>query len=91
MNATNGIELILGIGAVIAMAYRVGQVEAKIYKNLDAGFDVLLERSRTLEKDLAIHTAKCAEKDESVKFLFHQLDSKIDHKFTRLHDGQRQV
>ncbi len=79
----NNLDIILGLVALIAVAYRVFQVEAAIYDAIEDLKQFLLNRIATNEISLSVHIAIYQERKEQVDYLIHALDQKIDHKSNR--------
>jgi hypothetical protein len=79
----NNLDIILGIAALVAVVYRVFQVEAAIYDAIEDLKQALINRIATNEISLSIHIAIYQERKEQIDYLTHALDQKIDHKASR--------
>lgn len=80
------LDIILGIGALIAIIYRAFQIETKIYDTIDNLKDSLNNRINSFERSLGLHIAIYSERKEQVDYFLHALDEKIDHKSNRFID-----
>jgi len=85
------LDIILGIGALIAITYRVFQVETKIYNAIGNLKDSFYDRINSFERSLGLHIAIYSERKEQVDYFLHALDEKIDHKFNRLTDEIKEL
>jgi hypothetical protein len=80
----NNLDIILGLAALVAVVYRVFQVEAAIYDAIEDLKQSLINRIATNETSFSVHVAIYQERKEQVDYLMHALDEKIDHKVNRL-------
>jgi len=85
------LDIILGIGALIAITYRAFQIETKVYGKIDDLKESLNNRINSLERSLGLHIAIYSERKEQVDYFLHALDEKIDHKFNRLIDEIKEL
>ncbi|MBW4572735.1 MAG: hypothetical protein KME31_33605 [Tolypothrix carrinoi HA7290-LM1] len=74
------VDILVGLTALIAVIYRVFQIEAAIYNAIDDLKDLLSNRISSLEHSFAVHVAIYAERKEQVDYLLHANEEKIDHK-----------
>ena len=81
----------MGLAALVAVVYRVFQVEAAIYDAIENLKQSLINRIATNELSFGVHVAIYAERKEQVDYLLHALEEKIDHKFNRLFDEIKQL
>ena len=79
----NNLDIILGLAAIIAIAYRVFQVEAAIYDAIENLKQLLNNRIAANEFSLGLHVAIYAERKEQINYLIHALEEKVDHKASR--------
>lgn len=87
----NHIDIILGLAALIAIAYRVFQIEAAIYDAIENLKESINDRINLLERSFALHVAIYAERKEQVDYLLHANEEKIDHKSGRLWDEIKEL
>lgn len=87
----NNLDIILGIAALVAVVYRVFQVEARIYDAIDELNKSLLLRIAENEFNFGVHVAAYAERKERVDYLIHANEEKIDHKANRLLDEIKEL
>lgn len=87
----DSIQILLGITALIGIAYRVFQVEKAIYDNIKALKELLVNQISETERDFAIHAALYQERTKHVDYLLHGLEEKIDHKFNRLFEEFKEM
>jgi hypothetical protein len=80
----NNLDIILALAALVAVVYRVFQVEAGIYDAIEDLKHSLINRITTNETSFSVHVAIYQERKEQVDYLIHALDEKIDHKVNRL-------
>ncbi|MBW4556414.1 MAG: hypothetical protein KME59_10820 [Trichormus sp. ATA11-4-KO1] len=76
----DGLQIILALAAVITLVFRLAQLEANI-------------QNRITEVDNRMKLALSEYKGhkEMVDYQLHGLNEKIDHKFKRLHDAQKEI
>jgi len=80
----NNLDIILGLAALVAVVYRVFQVEAAIDDAIEDLKHNLITRITANETSFSVHVAIYQERKEQVDYLIHALDEKIDHKANRL-------
>jgi len=78
------IDIAVGLTALIAIIYRVFQIEAAIYNAIEDLKESVNNRINALEHSFAVHVAIYAERKEQVDYFLHANDEKIDHKANRL-------
>jgi hypothetical protein len=87
----NYLDIILGLAALVAVVYRVFQVEAAIYDAIDELNKSLIKRIAENEFNFGVHVQTYAERFERVDYLLHALEEKIDHKANRLFDEIKEL
>lgn len=87
----NNLDIILGFAALVAVVYRVFQVEARIYDTIDELHKSLSKRIAENEFNFGVHVAAYAERKERVDYLIHANEEKIDHKANRLFDEIKEI
>ncbi|GAX42440.1 hypothetical protein NIES4075_34410 [Tolypothrix sp. NIES-4075] len=78
------IDILVGLTALIAVLYRVFQIEAAIYDAIDNSERRVSDRINSLERSFALHVAIYAERKEQVDYLLHANEEQIDHVKIRL-------
>lgn len=80
----NHLDILVGLAALIAVAYRVFQIESAIYNAIDDLEKRVSERINFLERSFALHVAIYAERKEQVDYLLHANEEQINHVKIRL-------
>lgn len=80
----NHLDIILGLTALIALVYRVFQIEAKIYDTIEDLKEAVNNKINSLERSFALHVAIYAERKEQVDYLLHANEEQINHVKIRL-------
>lgn len=78
------VDILVGLTALIAVAYRVFQIESAIYNAIDDLEKRANDRINSLERSFALHVAIYAERKEQVDYLLHANEEQINHVKIRL-------
>jgi hypothetical protein len=78
------VDILVGLTALIAVLYRVFQIEAAIYDAIDDSEKRVSDRINSFERSLALHVAIYAERKEQVDYLLHANQEQINHVKNRL-------
>ncbi|HIK27962.1 MAG: hypothetical protein N3E45_17145 [Oscillatoriaceae bacterium SKW80] len=82
---------LLAIGCMIGgLLYRVIKAESAIYTEIDKQGDILTHRLHEIENAIAVNKNDYENYQERTDYLIHGLKEKIDHKFNRLHQSQKE-
>ncbi|YAF95176.1 MAG: hypothetical protein AB3A66_21770 [Nodularia sp. CChRGM 3473] len=76
----DALQLVLALAAVITLIFRFAQLEANIQN-----------RITDVHNQMKLAISEYKGHKEMVDYQLHGLNEKIDHKFKRLHDGQKDV
>jgi hypothetical protein len=85
------VDILVGLTVLIAVVYRVFQIEAAIYDAIEDLKESVSDRINLLERSFALHVAIYAERKEQVDYLLHANEEKIDHKANRLFDEIKEL
>jgi len=91
MNSTEVIESIVGVVAIISVLYQVARVERAIYQSIDAVKDSSERNYLELQKRLDLHLQSYADRRDHDLYIINDLNNKIDHRFNRLREHQRNI
>ncbi|MCG6135734.1 MAG: hypothetical protein MET45_13910 [Nostoc sp. LLA-1] len=80
INLKDALEFAILITGVIAIVVRITRLEARIH-----------ERITAVDNRLQLTITQYTGHKEMVEYRLHGLDEKIDHKFNRLHTGQKEI
>lgn len=87
MSVSKALELFLLVAAVFGTLYKLTQIETAIYRQIDAVKDATSQRLNDLKGRLDLQ-----DKDkEHQAYVINELNNKLDHKFNRLHSGQKDI
>lgn len=78
------VDILVGLTALIAVVYRVFQIQSAIYEAIDDLEKRVNDRINSLERSFALHVAIYAERKEQVDYLLHANDEQINHVKIRL-------
>lgn len=91
MNPKDLVELILGLCGLVGIIYQLAAVERHIYEEIDRLKDSIVARITVNETKFDVHAQDYVNRKETVQYLLGSLDSKIEHKFTRLHQEFKEM
>jgi hypothetical protein len=80
----NSIEILVGIAALVAIVYRISNVEAAIYREIDKVSDNVTSQLHLLQMDFSNHKTDYAVRKEWHTETARGLKKMISHKFSRL-------
>ena len=80
MNIKLGLEIAIAITTLIGFTYRIYQIEAKIYQEINF-----------IKSQLSIHLTDYAARKEHQDYLIHGYKDLINHKFQRCMDEIKQL
>lgn len=78
------VDILVGLTALIAVIYRVFQIQSAIYEAIDNLEKRTSDRVNSLERSFALHVAIYAERKEQVDYLLHANEEQINHVKIRL-------
>lgn len=90
-NTAAAVELIVGIVAIISVLYQVARVERIIYQAIDSSKDAAERNYLELQRRLDLHIQSYIDRHEHDVYIVNGLSSKIDHKFERLREHQKDI
>ncbi|WP_414545799.1 hypothetical protein [Nostoc sp. CCY0012] len=80
VDVKDALQIILALAAVITLIFRLAQIEASIQN-----------RITEVDNRMKLALSEYKGQKEMIDYQLHGLQEKIDHKFKRLHDGQKDL
>jgi hypothetical protein len=80
VDVKDALQIFLALAAVITLIFRLAQIEANIQN-----------RITDVDNKMKLALSEYKGHKEMIDYQLHGLQEKIDHKFKRLHDGQKDL